>query len=162
MSYGGFLALNFTLQFSERVKRMILLAPGIPNFGPPTARWAYYGMPMLLFPSRLTIQRFINGASTHGYRHQDPVQEQMMVSVPYLRERTFLRPVFKDEELRSIKTPCLLLIGDHEILYDPMRASQRACQRIPGLKAVIIPNAGHLLNSDQADIVNQQILTFLS
>ncbi len=161
LSYGGFLAVNFTLAFPDRVKGAILLAPGIPNFGPPTARWASYGMPMLLFPSRFTVKRFINGASTKGYQPQDPVQEQMIVSVPQLRKRTFLRPVFINEELGSIKTPCFLLIGDHEIEYDPGGALQRACQLIPNLTAELIPNANHFLNSDQPEIINRRILQFL-
>ncbi|HEX3009044.1 MAG TPA: alpha/beta hydrolase [Bacteroidales bacterium] len=161
ISYGGFLALNFTLAFPERVKRLILLTPGIPNFGPPTARWAAYGMPMLLFPSRFTVKWFINGASTKGYQPQDPVQEQMIVSVPQLRKRLFLRPVFTNEELRGITTPCFLLIGDNDILYNPVQAAQQACQLIPNLTAVLIPNANHFLNSDQPEIVNTHLLRFL-
>lgn len=80
---------------------------------------------------------------------------------PYLRKRTFLRPVFTNEELRSITTPCFLLIGDHDIMYDPVQASQQACQLIPNITAVLIPKANHFLNSDQPGIVNKHILGFL-
>lgn len=161
-SYGGFLALNFAIACPEKVRRLVLLAPGIPNFGSPTLQWAYFGMPMLVFPSRFTVRRFIAGASVKGYSAQDPVQEQMRVSVPRLRKRFFLRPAFQDEEISGVKPPCLLLLGDREILYDPAKAVQRACQLIPGLQAALIPQAGHLLNSDQPEMVNKRILRFLN
>jgi pimeloyl-ACP methyl ester carboxylesterase len=162
ISYGGFLALNLALAHPERVNRIVLLAPGIPNFGRPTLRWAFYGMPMLLFPSRATVKRFINGASRRGYSAQDPVHEQMAVGVPNLRHRFFLQPKFSEEELGQLKAPCLLLLGESEIMYAPIVAIQRACQLIPQLKTRLIPEAGHLVNSDQPEIVNQSIQAFLA
>jgi pimeloyl-ACP methyl ester carboxylesterase len=160
-SYGGFLAANFAIAYPHRVKRAALLAPGIPNFGPPTLSWAYYGMPMLLFPSRFMVKRFINAASVKGYTAGNPVQEQMLVSVPHLRERNFLKPSFSDQELRQVYTPCLLLLGNGEILYEPLKAAARACRLITNLETQIIPNAGHMLNSDQPEAVNDHLLKFL-
>lgn len=161
MSYGGFLALNFALANPNKVGRIALLAPGIPNFGPPTLRWASFGLPMLMTPSRFTVKRFLNGASQKGYLVQDLVQEQMMVAVPQLRNRNFMRPEFSDEELGKINFPCLLLIGDHEIMYDPVKALERARQLIPNLETAKIANAGHSVNSDQPEIVDEHILKFL-
>ena len=140
----------------------MLLSPGIPNFGPPTFRWALYGFPMLMIPSRNTVKRFINGASIKGYSRQDLVQEQMMVAVPHLRNRNFMRPVFHDEELGQVSAPCLLLIGDHEIMYEPVKAAARACELIPNLTTKLVPNASHMLNSDQPEIVDDLILRFLT
>src|SRR5512139_1796995 len=54
LSYGGFLAMNFALSAPNRVKRLVLLCPGIPSFGPPTSKYAVHGMPVILIPSRLT------------------------------------------------------------------------------------------------------------
>jgi DNA-binding PadR family transcriptional regulator len=85
LSYGGFLATNFALAFPERVNRIVLLSPGIPNFAPPTLQWANYGMPMMLLPSRFTVRRFINGASMKGYSKEDPVHEQMIVGIMNMR-----------------------------------------------------------------------------
>jgi pimeloyl-ACP methyl ester carboxylesterase len=161
ISYGGFLSVNFTIACPQRVKKTVLLAPGIPNFGPPTLWWAYYGFPMLVFPSRSTVKRFINGASVRGYSPEDPVQEQMITAVPHLRHPSFPRPIFTDAELGQISVPVLLLIGDHEIMYDPTKAISRACRLIPNLTAELVSNAGHFLNSDQPEIVNNLILQFL-
>ena len=162
ISYGGFLALNFALAYPDRVKRIALLAPGIPNFGRPTFRWAFYGLPMLVFPNHFTVKRFINGASQKGFSASNWVHIQMVVAVPHLRNPNFMRPVFSDEELRQVKLPSLLMIGDKEIMYDPAQAEKRARKLIPNLKVEIIANAGHFLNSDQAEIVNEVLIKFLS
>jgi pimeloyl-ACP methyl ester carboxylesterase len=161
LSYGGFLAVNLALAQPKRVRRMGLLAPGITNFGSMTLQWANYGLPMMVHPSRTTIRRFINGASTKGYVQDDPVYEQMIVGMTQLRHASFLRPVFEDQEFSHISAPTLLLIGDHEIMYEPRKAVQRARQLIPNLQAELVAGAGHMLNSDQPEIVNKRILQFL-
>jgi len=161
LSYGGFLATNFALAYPQGVNRLVLLAPGIPNFGPPTLQWANYGMPMMLLPSRFTVKRFINGVSTKGYSREDPVFEQMIIGMMNMRHLSFMRPVFTDEELRQITAPTLLLIGDHEIMYEPKKALDRAISLIPNIHAELVPNAGHMLNKDQPELVNKKVLEFL-
>jgi pimeloyl-ACP methyl ester carboxylesterase len=160
LSYGGFLATNFALAYPEHVNHVVLLAPGIPNFGAPTLQWANYGMPMMFLPSRSTIKRFINGASTKGYSKDDPVYEQMIIGMMNLRNLSFMKPVFKDEEFKRMTVPVLLLIGDHEIMYEPRKALDLATRLIPNLRAELISDAGHMLNSDQPKLVNARILEF--
>ena len=161
LSYGGFLATNFALSYPEQVKRIVLLAPGIPNFGPPTLQWANYGIPMMLLPSRLTVKRFINGISMKGYSRDDPVHEQMIIGMINMQHVSFMRPVFTDEEFKQMTAPTLLLIGDHEIMYEPQKALERAIVLIPNLQAELISNANHMLNSDQPEEVNALVLKFL-
>ncbi|HUH96246.1 MAG TPA: alpha/beta hydrolase [Anaerolineales bacterium] len=162
ISYGGFLAANFALACPERANRLVLLAPGIPNFGPPTLQWANYGMPMLFMPSRLTVRRFINATSTKGYSREDLVHEQMIIGMMNMRHVSFMRPVFTKEELMRMAAPTLLLIGDHEIMYEPRKALERAARLISDLQAELIPNAGHMLNGDQPELINKRILSFLA
>jgi len=162
LSYGGFLTANFALAHPERVNRIVLLAPGIPNFGPPTLQWANYGMPMMLLPSRFTVRRFINGISIKGYSKDDPVHEQMIIGLTNMQYVSFMRPVFGDEEFGLMTVPTLLMIGDHEIMYEPHKAIDNAIRLIPKLQTELIPDANHMLNSDQPEIVNDCILAFLA
>ena len=162
ISYGGFLAINFALASPERVNRIVLLAPGIPNFGSPTLQWANYGMPMLLMPSRFTVSRFINGVSMKGYSAEDPVHEQMIIGMMNMRKVSFMRPVFTNQELKQTRVPTLLLIGDHEKMYEPRKALDCAIGLIPNLKTELIPNASHILNRDQPEQINARILNFLN
>ncbi len=161
-SYGGFLAANFAIAYPERVGHVVLLAPGIPNFGRPTFKWAYYGLPMMTFPSRSTIGRFINGASTAGYSRSDPVHEQMIIGMTNMKKASFMGPVFSDEELGRLRSPTLLLIGEQEIMYAARPALERASRLIPGLKTQLVAEAGHMLLSDQSAAVNELVVGFLA
>ena len=67
-----------------------------------------------------------------------------------------------DEELKKLKTPTLLLIGDHEVLYKADRAITRAEQLVENIQTAIIPNADHMVNWEQTELVNSHILNFLS
>jgi pimeloyl-ACP methyl ester carboxylesterase len=69
-------------------------------------------------------------------------------------------PVYTDDELRQIQTPMLLLIGDHEVIYNPERVIRRATRLVAGLKAEIIPNANHNAQVTAPDMVNEKILEF--
>jgi len=67
-----------------------------------------------------------------------------------------------DEDIQKIKTPTLLLLGDHEILYEANQAIKRAEELAENIKTAIIPNAGHAVNWEQTKQVNSHILDFLS
>jgi pimeloyl-ACP methyl ester carboxylesterase len=69
---------------------------------------------------------------------------------------------FSDDELRSLRVPSLLLIGEEEVLYDPVRALSRARQLIPGLVGELIPGASHDLVFRQPEIVDERLLAFLA
>ena len=161
LSYGGFLAVNFALHSPDRVKRLILLCPGVPSFGPPTLKWAVHGLPMMLFPARLTAKWLVQGLSVNGYHPNDLEAEQLVAGVMFLRSRIPFRPVFSDIELGNIKMPVLLLIGDREAMYNPQSAVTRAQQLISHIEAEIIPNAGHMLHTDQPEVVISRVMQFL-
>jgi pimeloyl-ACP methyl ester carboxylesterase len=117
---------------------------------------------MLVMPSRLAIRHFIRGASMAGYSSRDAVQEQMIVGMTSMKRVSFMWAVFTDAELGQLRPPTLLLIGDHEIMYEPRTALDLAAALIPGLQAKLVENAGHMLNGDQPAIVDKLILDFLS
>ena len=70
--------------------------------------------------------------------------------------------IFSDEELLKIRTPVLLLIGDHEVIYKPEKAIRRATRLVSGLKAEIVPGANHSAQYTAPDFVNARILEFLA
>jgi pimeloyl-ACP methyl ester carboxylesterase len=84
-----------------------------------------------------------------------------MLTTTDFRYTMVLPPVYTDEELRQIRAPTLLLLGDQEVVYDYKAALSRAKAMIPNLETAIIPGAGHASSLDQPDMVNQRILEFL-
>ena len=67
-----------------------------------------------------------------------------------------------DEDLKKLKTPALLLLGEHEILYEADQAIKRAEELVENIQTAIIPNASHMVNFEQTELVNSHILDFLS
>ena len=133
----------------------------MPNFGPPTRKYAIHGVPVILFPSRLTGKWLIQGLSVKGYHSDELEAEQLIVSAMNLRSRVPFRPVFGDDEFGNLKMPVLLLVGAGEILYAAGSAIDRARQLIPHIEAEIIANAGHMLGTDQPEAVISRVLRFL-
>jgi pimeloyl-ACP methyl ester carboxylesterase len=70
--------------------------------------------------------------------------------------------VLPEEELKKISTPTLLLIGDKEILYDAEQAIKRAEELLENIQTALIPNANHMVSWEQTELVNSNILNFLS
>jgi pimeloyl-ACP methyl ester carboxylesterase len=67
-----------------------------------------------------------------------------------------------DEALKMIRTPTLLIMGDHEILYDPDQAIKRAEELVENIQTVLVPNTSHMLLWEYPDVVSSHIFDFLS
>jgi pimeloyl-ACP methyl ester carboxylesterase len=74
---------------------------------------------------------------------------------------TVLPLPYRDEELRGVTAPTLLLIGQQEALYDPVAAVERAKRLIADIDTELIPQAGHDLPPSQPATVNARVLGFL-
>ena len=72
-----------------------------------------------------------------------------------------LPAVVSDEQLRTMKVPTLLLIGDQEVISDPARALDRARRLIPDCEGELVPGCRHDMCSSQHDIVDARVLDFL-
>ena len=158
LSYGGFIALRLALSAAERVKKLVLMAPASllalrPRF--------FLRMATMLLPafvmSRQTKQRLLLGTYSPNAA---PIIEQVMTTTDF-RYNMYLPPVFSDADLQQLSVPTLLLLGDQEVVYDYEAALKRAKDLIPGIETAVIPGAGHALNFDQPDLVNNHILAFL-
>jgi pimeloyl-ACP methyl ester carboxylesterase len=162
-SFGGFLALNTAFYLPERVRKVVLISPAATFV--PIPAWAWHFMPanaigpmigskrMLLRPYEWIWQDFPKESSIYRLRAVTAV-----TGIP----RHWSPSVFSDEELRKIRNPVLLLIGDHEVIYKPKRAMERATRLVPALKAMIVPNANHIAEFTAPDFVNEKILEFLA
>jgi pimeloyl-ACP methyl ester carboxylesterase len=152
-SYGGFLAINQASLTPDRVRRIVLLSPAAV-FAP---IWAFYWN--LIQPGFLTW--IANGVAI------DPLDANWGDLVNLARiEGTpvnFVPPrVLRRSELRRIRVPTLLLIGDQEVIYKPHATLRRALRRMPGLEAAIVPGANHMTALTKPDDVNARIVEFLA
>jgi pimeloyl-ACP methyl ester carboxylesterase len=162
-SFGGFLTLNTILYLPERVKKAVLISPAATFT--PIPSWSWHFIPANLFGPLIGSQRLL--LDPYDWIWQDFPKDECMAQLRaltalYGRPKHWSPTVFSDEELRTIRTPILLLIGDHEVIYKPEKAIQRATRLVPGLQAEIVPNANHIAEYTAPDFVNARILEFLA
>jgi pimeloyl-ACP methyl ester carboxylesterase len=168
-SFGGFLALNQASLTPERVARVVLISPAGTFVG---LSWRlFYVMrvrgPILRLARRLTrsqhTPRFADLQGKDGAPPRDPLWSALMaVTMAEAPKVSVIRAtVFSNVQLRAIRAPTLLLIGDKERLYEPHATLKLAQERMPGLEGAIVPDADHIAAMAQPDDVNHRILQFL-
>jgi pimeloyl-ACP methyl ester carboxylesterase len=160
-SSGGFLTLNTAFYLPERVKRIVLIGPAA-TFVQMWPWWLHFWLQTGI--GYFTRSNHLRLKAYKWLWQSFPVEE----SIAKVRALSSIAgmprhgppSVFSDEELSSILTPVLLLIGDHEVIYKPERAIRRATRLVPNLKAETVPNANHIAEYTAADFVNAKILEF--
>jgi pimeloyl-ACP methyl ester carboxylesterase len=64
-------------------------------------------------------------------------------------------------ELPSIGAPTLVVHGDADLLLPPPNGALLST-RIPGASLLLVPGAGHMLQTDAADVVREAVLEFFA
>lgn len=166
-SYGACAAFNQALLTPERVDRVVLIGPaGI--FAP--LSWKFYFAMLVVGPIRRLLRRKrprditeLLGRHARIAPSDARWRELMSVTMSVSAIPNIVHMgVFSDAELAAIRAPTLLLIGEHERLYDAHSMLKRALERMPGLTGAVILNAHHLAALAQPEDVNARIMQFLS
>jgi pimeloyl-ACP methyl ester carboxylesterase len=162
-SFGGFLALNTALNLPGRVRKAVLISPAATFV--PILAWAWHFIPANMVGPLIGSKRMLLAAYDwiwQGLPKDECIAQLRSITALTGRPRHWSPSVFPDEELRRIKIPVLLLIGDHEVIYKPEEAIRRAVRLVPNLKAEILPNANHIAEYTNAQLVNEKILAFFA
>jgi pimeloyl-ACP methyl ester carboxylesterase len=168
MSYGGWVALHFAMAAPVRVRKLVLLSP-VASFQPLVKQFGLRMLLMILFPTRLTtdsLMGWMGIKDTPG----DPLNRCLLdlfyIGMKHFRfspETANIMPsVFSDDELRALHVPVLLLIGDREVIYDPVKALARARALIPDFDGNLVPGCNHDMWCSQPRLVDARVLDFLN
>ncbi len=167
MSYGGWLALNLAIAAPERVQRLVLLSPG-GGFVPMAKQFSLRGMLMVWFPTRFTVNSFMRWL---GFEDKPAATEtRRVLDLMYLGLKHFRIPpetlrvmpaMFPDDQLREMRVPTLLLIGDHDVICDPATALARARRLFPDIRGELVPRSSHDMCVRQHRLVDALVLGFL-
>ena len=138
----GWLALNYTIATPERVQKLVLLSPAA-SVSPLVRQFSVRGMLMLLLPTRFTVNSFMrwlgikdNPSHPEVRGVADNIVDLMYFGLGVLSHaaRDCRAHGFSDHDLRAMRVPTLLLIGDREVIYDPTTALARARRLIPNFE----------------------------
>lgn len=168
-SFGGFATLNTAIYLPERLEKIILISPAA-SFVRMGAWLRHLLIPAHMIAPLLHSKRMVLKAyewlwqdfpMDACYRNLRDITKFAAYPRYRVSRNRVLPCVFSDEELRGIRTPVLLLIGDHEVIYKPEKAIRRAAHLIKDLKAEVVANANHTAQLTAPKIVNDRILDFL-
>jgi pimeloyl-ACP methyl ester carboxylesterase len=169
MSFGGWLALNYAAAAPQRVRALVLLSPAA-SLLPLVKQFALRGMLMMLLPTRFTVGAFMHWLGFKDGSNDPTGLETRAIDLTYLglkhfqfsRETARIAPtVYSDPELRAMRVPTLLLMGDREVIYDPAIALSRARQLIPHLEGELVSGCSHDMTIRQHRLVNARVIDFL-
>ena len=126
------------------------------------------GMLMVFFPTRVTVNwfmRWLGITDRPGEAAARWVLELTYLGLKYFRmppETLRVMPtLFSDDQLRAMRVPTLLLIGEHEVICDPAAALARARELFPDVQGELVPRSSHDMCFSQHRIVDARVLEFL-
>ena len=160
-SLGGWIALDFAIKHPERTKKVAVVDPAASIQPLPFSFFLHSLFPMIIHPTRKGLQRYFRWLTRGNKGMNTEWGQTMVLGILNWKPQPPTRAApFTDEQLRACQAPTLLLVAERSVLYEPATAIKRATQLIPNLTAEIVSDASHGLVYEQADLINNRIVSF--
>ncbi len=175
ISFGGMVALDFTLAYPDSVEVLILGAPSVSGVSPSERVKRFWEEEEEALDrgdvegaTELNLRLWVDGP----YRNPDQVNPAVRNQIRDMQLAIFRKEIPDDLEeiaanppainrLGEVALPVQLMIGELD-LEEKHGLVDRMVSEIAGSKKVIIPGVAHMLNMEQPDLFNRSVLEFLS
>ena len=168
MSYGGWLSAHFAARHPERVRRLVLLAPGA-SFGGFSLAFVLRGLPMIALRRRRFVADYLRWAAVPAVddaRYEswmNALIDVMHAGIRHFRGRTLPYPArLPPAIMRAIVAPTLLVYGEQEKMYRAAGAVEVARAHVRTLETLLVPDASHDLTLRQPARVDDAVVRFLA
>lgn len=150
LSLGAWLAVKFASNYSDKVKKLVLLCPA----GIGGQNHAFKDIAMALLPKGESgvdeLFQMINGGN--------PIPEIMLnyqkLIAGVFNSRMEPIPIFTDEDLKRLTMPSLLIVGEKDIMLNSLETAERYKRLVPTASIMVLPDAGHSLTGKTGEIIN--------
>jgi pimeloyl-ACP methyl ester carboxylesterase len=171
LSFGGLASLHYRVRHPERVAALVLIAsgPGFKN-AEAAAAWAAQVERTASFLETRGLEAFVAGragSTCIGRRPELPaaqaaaraiVAQSVAGLARFGREVSGPAPPVIDA-LAGMDVPALVLVGEHDPAF--LRAGEVMAAKLPRARHVVVPDAGHIVNIEQAERFDRELLGFL-
>ena len=171
LSFGGLASLHFAIAHPERVRALLLFdsGPGFKN-REAQAGWEAQVGRIADRLEKMGFEGYVDGrasATAIGRRPDLPaaqaagraIQLQNPHGVARFGRRVVGPAPGVIDDLASIETPALVLVGELDTAY--ARAGEVMAAKLPNATHMVIPDAGHVVNIEQAEAFNRAVIEFL-
>lgn len=169
LSMGGYVALEFYRRYPEYVAGLVLMATragadsaeGKQNRDGAIATVQKQGIEPIvegMLPKLMASKTAASDPDLVEFVHEMMLEtspEGMIGALAAMRDRPD-----STELLAEIDVPTLVIHGEQDQII-PISEAEAMAKAIPNATLVRIPNAGHLPNLEQADLVNDALIDFL-
>ncbi len=180
VSAGVGLALDFALAEPERMRGLVLAAPGIGGmeWSEPVKRFGEEEDALLEAGDldaavELNLQLWVDGPR----RGPDAVDPAMRAKVGEMQRRAFeiqLAAFARDEQpgphrkiqppaaerLEEVAVPTLVIVGDEDV-PDVLAHADALARRVPGARKVVLPDTAHMVSLERPEEFLRLVLDFL-
>jgi 3-oxoadipate enol-lactonase len=168
ISMGGTIALQIALDFPHLVKKLVLVNT-FAVLGPDKlSGWLYFLQRFILVntlglpaQAKFVVQRIFPEPQ------HEQLREMLIASITKADPRAY-RAAMRSlglfnsvKRLGEIKTPTLVVTGANDTTV-PFDSQRLLAEGIPGVRHVVIPNAGHAVSVDQPKAFNRELIEFLN
>ncbi|MGF0316185.1 alpha/beta fold hydrolase [Nocardia fluminea] len=148
MSLGGWTALDYVLRRPARVTTAVLLCPG--GLGKHRYGWLVKAIGLRMI-GRHSVRDMARTALGLEGAQADPIIDDIELTFTHFSPRPGKLPIFRDEQLREVDIPVLVIVGERDALFDSARTAQRAGAFRRG-EVRLLPGAGHALLNQTAAV----------
>lgn len=167
LSMGGVVAQQFAIDHPQHVRKLVLVSTFSVLRPRNFSQWLYFIQRFVVVhglgleqQARLVAKRVFPNPEQAELRRM--AEEQIASADPraYRAAMRCLGLFDSRKRLAEINIPTLVITGADDSTV-PVTAQTRLAQAIPSAQQVIIPNAGHAVAIDQAEIFNRHLLKFI-
>jgi pimeloyl-ACP methyl ester carboxylesterase len=175
ISFGGLVALDFTLAYPEMVASLILVAPSVSGQQPSEtvkqfalSEESYLEKGDLAGATEVNLRMWVDGPKRSPAQVSPTVRARVgqmqlhafTILIPEEAEEVALTPP-ANVRLREVHAPVLLIVGDADI-PDKLELVDELASAIKGSQTLIIPDVAHMVNMEKPEEFNRSVLDFLS
>jgi len=148
-SLGGWIALEYTIQYPAKVNKLILLATaGVVQVKLYTIFWII----ITSFFGKWGFNK-INKMVYHSVEIDTRALEFATLVKESFSPRTDLLSLFSDEQLSAIEASVLFLGGDNDCFYNSTKLAERLGKYVAECECNVLENVGHVLINQTKTIV---------
>jgi len=151
LSLGGWIALDFSIRYSELVDKLVLLTPG----GIADKNVLIWAMPLLLlgpWGARKVSERIIGCLPKIESAQARELGALSAAIFNGMRPRTEKPPTVTDEQLRSLEMSVFVLLGENDVTMDAQAIKERIDKNVQHSIVCIVPGRRHFLGDQTRSI----------